>query len=286
MDFMIKKSNKELYESSYKEGKHFSFGKNWQNFLLSLNEEKIQNAKKSLTDFLGGEENIKGKTFVDIGCGSGLFSYVAYKLGAKKVVSVDVDEFSVACATHLKEKGGNPENWEIKKGSILDKEFVGSLGQFDVVYSWGVLHHTGDMYRAFDNVVNLVDYSGIFYTSIYGRRVSSRLAGTPEFWLWVKSQYNSSGLFGKKIIDLLYMFYFFIGMLISGKNPIKIINNYKERGMNWYNDVIDWLGGYPYEFAFPYEIINYFGKKDLYCKKLTDRSSLACNEFLFIKKGK
>lgn len=272
-----------LYEESYKDEKHFSFGKNWQNFLESLNDEKIENAKKSLIEFLDGDNNVKGKTFVDIGCGSGLFSYAAYKLGAARVVSVDVDEFSVACATHLKEKEGNPENWEIKKGSALDENFINSLGKFDVVYSWGVLHHTGDMYRAFDNVVNLMNPGGIFYTAIYGR-TTNKLAGTPEFWLWVKKKYNNSGIVGKKFMNYLYVIYFFVGTLACRKNPIAIIRGYKERGMNWYNDVIDWMGGYPYEFAYPHEIINYFSKKGLYCKKLNDRLGLACNEFLLVKK--
>lgn len=276
--------SKKLYEDSYQDKKHFSFGKNWQNFLQTLNEERIENSKNSLKNFLGGEDNIKGKTFVDIGCGSGLFSYAAFKLGAKKVVSVDVDEFSVACAKHLNKKEGSPENWEIKQGSALDENFIKSLGQFDIVYSWGVLHHTGNMYNAFDNVINLIGPAGVFYTAIYGR-TTSKLAGTPDFWLKVKKLYNNSGNIVKNILNYSYVAYFFIGSLIFRKNPFKTIRNYKERGMNWYNDVIDWLGGYPYEFAWPDEIINYFGSRGIYCKKLTDRHGLACNEYLFIKKN-
>ena len=273
-----------LYEKNYKSDKHFSFGKNWQNFLNSLNDERIENAKKSLVEFLSGEENIRGKSFVDIGCGSGLFSLAAYKLGAARVVSSDVDEFSISCVKYLKEKAGNPENWETKKGSALDENFLKSLGKFDIVYSWGVLHHTGDMYRAFDNVINLMGTTSVFYNAIYGKS-KDRLAGTPEFWLSVKKRYNNLGVVSKKIMNWLYVLYFFIGSLACRRNPIKTIRNYRERGMNWYNDVIDWLGGYPYEFAWPQEIINYFGEKGIYCKKLIDRHGLACNEYLLIKRN-
>jgi len=272
---------KETYEDNYKNLKHFSFGKNWQDFLKSLNDERIENAKKSLVDFLGGEEKIKGKTFVDIGCGSGLFSLAAYKLGAAKVVSVDVDEFSIACVKHLKEKNGNPQNWEIKQGSALDENFIKSLGQFDIVYSWGVLHHTGDMYSALKNVSSLINPEGVFYLAIYNRNKNRLKEGTSNLWLMLKKAYNESNFLVKKVMEYVYIAYFFIGLLVMLKNPLKYIREYKSnRGMNWRNDIIDWLGGYPYEFAGPDEIINFFGKRKLLCKKLTYREGTGCSEYL------
>lgn len=271
-----------LYENSYQNKNHFSFGKNWQDFLGSLSQEKIDSAKKSIVEFLGGEEYIRGKTFVDIGCGSGLFSYAAYQLGASRVVSVDVDEFSVACVTSLREREHNPDNWEIRTGSALDERFMHTLGQFDVVYSWGVLHHTGDMYRALDHVAHLVKPGGVFYTAIYGKS-KNRLGGTSEFWLRVKKKYNRSGPSGKRLMEYLYVVYFFVDGLLTFTNPIRKIKTYRERGMNWYNDIVDWLGGYPYEFATPSEMIEYFGARGLYCKKLVDKGGLACNDYLFVK---
>lgn len=272
---------KETYEDNYKNLKHFSFGKNWQDFLKSLNDERIENAKKSLVDFLGGEEKIKGKTFVDIGCGSGLFSLAAYKLGAAKVVSVDVDEFSISCAKYLGEKEGNPENWEIKQGSALDENFIRSLGQFDIVYSWGVLHHTGDMYSALKNVSSLINPEGVFYLAIYNRNKNRLKEGTSNLWLMLKKAYNESNFLVKKVMEYVYIAYFFIGLLVMLKNPLKYIREYKSnRGMNWRNDIIDWLGGYPYEFAGPDEIINFFGKRKLLCKKLTYREGTGCSEYL------
>src|SRR5438093_190589 len=120
----------------------FEFGKNWAAFLPTLNEERIRIAEGSLKRALQVED-LQGKTFIDIGCGSGLFSLAAVRLGAS-VHSFDYDAHSVACTAELK-RSHFPDhpNWTVEQGSILDQEYIGKLGAFDVVYSWGVLHHTG-----------------------------------------------------------------------------------------------------------------------------------------------
>jgi len=277
----------ELYEETYKNKHHFSFGKNWQDFLKNLNDTRFEKAKESLVEFLCGKENIRGKTFIDIGCGSGLFSFAAYKLGASKVVSVDVDKFSVECANYLREKEGNPKNWIVLSGSALDKNFIESMGQFDIVYSWGVLHHTGDMWKALENVSYLIKTEGIFYLAIYNKNEGKNalLTGSSNFWLKVKKIYNKASRLEKKIIECIYYIYFVLGYLMLFKNPFSYIKNYsKNRGMNFHHDVIDWLGGYPYEFATPDEIINYFGNANILCKKLIYRGGTGCNEFLLVKK--
>lgn len=270
------------YESIYKSKNHFSFGKNWQDFLKSLNEERIKIAKESLVKFLGGEDKIKGRTFIDIGCGSGLFSLSAYLLGASRVVSVDIDEFSMACTQHLKEKENNPSNWELIKGSALDENFIKSLGRFDIVYSWGVLHHTGDMYKAFENIVNLLKPDGVLYLATYNDNNNRFTEGTSEFWHEIKYIYNKSGILKKKIILYLYMSYFILGLTLAWKNPIKYIKNYRSiRGMSWYHDILDWIGGYPYEYASTTKVISFFQKIGFSCKKYITARSIGCNEFLF-----
>lgn len=272
------------YESSYKDKNHFSFGKNWQNFLKSLNEEKVENAKISLVHFLGSEEEIKDKTFVDIGCGSGLFSLAAYQLGASRVVSVDIDEFSVACVKYLKEKQVNSSNWEIQYGSALDKEYIKSLKEFDIVYSWGVLHHTGNMYEALANITHLAKKEGKIYLALYNKFNTKLRGGTSETWLKLKKIYNKSGKPTKIIFNLIYAGYVLLMRAVFLQNPIKYVRNYKlKRGMSFFTDIKDWLGGYPYEFASTDEIINFFGKRGILCKKLKSVNGTGCNEFLFVK---
>lgn len=276
-----------LYEAHYKnDKKHFSFGRNWQSFLKSLNKKKIKEAEKSLQGFLR-VENLENKTFVDIGCGSGLFSLAAYNLGAK-VVSVDIDDFSIKCVSYLREKYVRKKDlssWSIEKGSVLDKDFLKSLGKFDIIYSWGVLHHTGNIWEALENILTLCkDFNSLIYLAIYNKYLTRFRGGTSKTWLKIKRMYNNSGNLIKKIILYCYYIYFFIALIGTGRNPYNYIKNYKSnRGMNWYHDVIDWLGGYPYEFASPDEIIKFYGKKNWGCINLTSRDGIGCNEFLLIK---
>ena len=143
------------------------FGKNWKSFSHTyLNRDRIEEAKKSLADFLR-LESLRGKYFLDIGCGSGLFSLAAYELGASKIVSFDTDLLCVECCKHLRKKVGNPYNWEILEGSILDEKFLTQIEKADIVYSWGTLHHTGRIWEAIENAAKLVAPGGLFYISIY-----------------------------------------------------------------------------------------------------------------------
>src|SRR3989339_882349 len=143
--------------------KRFAFGKNWKRFVdYALDERRIEEAVKSLKEFMKISD-FNGKTFLDIGCGSGLFSYAAYKLGAKEVISFDIDIQSVKCCELLKSRENNPKNWKVIHGSILDKEFIKKLPRADIVYSWGVLHHTGKMWQAIENAAKLVKPGGCFY---------------------------------------------------------------------------------------------------------------------------
>jgi len=235
------------------DGISFSFGENWKKYLNSLTIEKIQIAKQSLKDFLG---NITGKTCIDIGSGSGIFSYSMYALGAKEVTSIDNDPFSVQCANYLKSKVKSPERWNIYQGSILDKIFISQIGRYDIVYSWGVLHHTGNMWEAIKNAASLVNDNGILYLAIYNKTKSSR------FWLKVKKIYNLSPKIGKIFMNfLLFAEMYFILPLLSLKNPLIRLKNYKKkRAMDPMTDVKDWLGGYPFEVATFREIITFLNR--------------------------
>src|SRR5438876_9016826 len=131
-------------------GERFEFGKNWSRFLILLDEPRIVRAEQSLKQMLE-IENLEGRSFLDIGSGSGLFSLAARRLGAR-VHSFDYDPHSVACTKELRRRYfNNDPDWRIEEGSALDADYIKSVGPFDVVYSWGVLHHTGAMWTALDN---------------------------------------------------------------------------------------------------------------------------------------
>lgn len=236
----------------------FSFGKNWTEFLKRFNEGLLPEAKDSLTEFLGLKD-LHDKTFVDIGCGSGLFSLAAFQLGAKRVVSFDADEYSVKCCQSLWEQAGRPDNWKVMSGSVLDDRFLSELGTFDIVYSWGVLHHTGRMWDAIEKAARLTNPDGYYYITIYNR--VGGLFGS-RYWLHVKKLYNSYPFIGRYFIEPLHVAGKFMVKILRLQNPLAIIRNYKvrQRGMSWRRDITDWLGGYPYEYASVDEIFTFMKK--------------------------
>jgi len=131
----------------------FEFGKNWTRFIGLLDNQRIRQAEVSLQQMLG-VESLQGKRFLDVGSGSGLFSLAAHNLGAQ-VHSFDYDPLSVNCTTELKRLYADDSgDWQVDQGSVLDHEYLHNLGQYDVVYSWGVLHHTGDMAQAISNALS------------------------------------------------------------------------------------------------------------------------------------
>ena len=237
----------------------FSFGRNWKSFLDSIDQERVSIAASSLTDFLG-LESLEGKSFLDIGCGSGLFSLAAFRLGASRVVSFDIDVFSVECCRYLRSNAGDPKQWEVLEGSILDEEFVGGLGEFDVVYSWGVLHHTGAMWDALRKSARLVTPRGYFYIALYNKILSRSGSASwiHDFWIKVKQTYNASPQLAAYVLEPLAMSAYLALVVARLENPVTHIRNYKShRGMSWRTDATDWLGGYPYEFATVEEVFKF-----------------------------
>lgn len=263
----------ENFEEEVRKGRRFEFGKNWKNFLSTLNEGKIKEAEVSLQIMLD-TENLTGKTFLDIGSGSGLFSLAARNLGAK-VISFDFDELSVWSTSELKKQFyQNDDGWTVMLGSVLDNNFLTKLGEFDYVYSWGVLHHTGHMWKALENVVQLVKPNGILFIALYNRQQFAS-----KYWNFVKWTYNK--------FSLLRPLWIFIHFLYPTLPSIilKFIQNKKiSRGMTVYYDLLDWLGGYPFETTSPTEVFNFFKSKGFTLSNLvTVGGKLGCNEFVFCR---
>lgn len=262
----------------------FGFGKNWAQFLTNLTEERIKIAEESLKKGLN-VQNLSGKTFLDIGSGSGLFSLAARRLGAA-VHSFDYDHDSVECTRSLKARFfPHDDQWIVEQGSILDKDYLKKLGCFDIVYSWGVLHHTGHMYEAFENVVSLLNDHGKLFISIYNDQGRSS-----QRWLSIKKLYNESNFVMKWILVLYTLIRqwirTFVMDVIKKGNPFKSWQVYaKNRGMSPFYDLIDWVGGYPFEVAKPEDVFNFFQNKGLTLIYMTTcAGGIGCNEFGFVKK--
>lgn len=278
-------TNTVIVESSGE--KAFAFGQNWQGFVdKHLNEERIAEAVKSLEEFCG-KDALKGKTFLDIGCGSGLFSLAARKLGAKAIVSMDIDQNSVACCQQLKESMNNPDDWKVVHGSVLDNEFMTSLGEFDFVYSWGVLHHTGEMWKAIDNAAARVAKNGGFYIAIYNdadgfQFMPDGRIGNSKIWLWEKKFYMSMPGFIQSLIDLAAQSAMILVYLITLRNPVRAIREHKQlRGMSWSVDIKDWLGGYPYEYAKADVLFKHLKPQGFNLENLKVHNGLLNNELYF-----
>lgn len=262
-------------------GERFGFGENWRNFLVCLNEERIEAACGSMQDLLEADR-LAGKTILDVGSGSGLFSLAAMRLGADRVCSFDYDPKSVACTRELRRRYfPDDPRWTVLEGSVLDGDFVSSLGEYDVVYSWGVLHHTGDMWRAIGNAAGGVAPKGIFALAIYndqGRK--------SDIWKKIKKLYcrTPHPLQGPLFFpiplasELLRM----VLRLSQGKMPFRNWWKAGERGMSPWHDWIDWLGGYPFEVAKPEEIFSFLRSRGFSLQKLVTRlGGLGNNEYVF-----
>ena len=265
-------------------GERFEFGKNWSRFLNVLDDARIARAEESLEQMLEVAD-LEGRSFLDIGSGSGLFSLAARRLGAR-VHSFDYDPHSVACTKELRRRYfNNDSDWLIEEGSALDPDYLKSLGTFDVVYSWGVLHHTGDMWRALDNAQLAVKAGGKLFIAIYNDQGSKSAR-----WKWAKKTYNDLPPFLKTPFAIAAMApeetKAILRSLLSLR-PRDYLHSWtsydQNRGMSRWRDIIDWVGGYPFEVAKPDEIFNFYRGRGFQLTRMTCTRGLGCNEFVFTK---
>lgn len=228
--------------------RRFAFGRNWQSFVdRRLDEERVRIAQDHLLGFLGIED-LAGKRMIDIGSGSGIHSLAAIRAGVTELLSFDYDPDSVAATRRLHALAGAPAHWRVEQGSALDVPWLAALGRFDLVYSWGVLHHTGDVWAAFRNAAELMAPHGHFYVALYTPEVFT--FPSAEFWLKVKRAYSRGGWPLRRMIEGAYVAANIARMLARGRNPIAQIRGYKRsRGMSYMTDVRDWVGGWPMEFV-------------------------------------
>lgn len=267
-------------------GDRFAFGQNWRAFLCAVDEERIERAAASLREFIGWRD-LRGLRFLDIGSGSGLFSLAARRLGAK-VRSIDFDLDSVACARTLRQRYcGEDEHWVIERGSVLDPTTLPQARSVDIVYSWGVLHHTGQMWQAVANAANCVAPGGLLYLSIYNDQ-----GWRSRVWHAIKRLYNALPPFlrGALLIPCALRLW---GPTVlrdaAAGRPLRSWRSYSSdslRGMDPWRDLIDWVGGLPFEVARPEQVLDRLRPLDFSLLRLrTCGGGLGCNEYLLRRGG-
>jgi 2-polyprenyl-6-hydroxyphenyl methylase/3-demethylubiquinone-9 3-methyltransferase len=260
-------------------GERFGFGENWTRFLSALDDRRILDAEASLKEMLG-VESLAGRTFLDIGSGSGLFSLAARRLGAR-VHSLDFDSKSVACTAELKRRyfPGDAQ-WQVEQGSALDARYMASLGLFDVVYSWGVLHHTGSMWLGIELAIARVAPSGKLFIAIYNDQ-----GWKSHLWWFIKAFYNRLPRFLRTAFVNLLMglvhFATLIKYTLKGR-PMDAIRPHlidaRERGMSAKYDAVDWVGGFPFEVA-TFEVLEaYLAARGFNLINSKRTTSWGCNE--------
>jgi len=260
----------------------FGFGQNWSRFLALVDERRILQAERSLQEMLE-VARLDGKRFLDVGSGSGLFSLAARRLGAR-VHSFDYDLDSVRCTAALRERYcGDDPAWTVEQGSVLDRPYLQTLGTWDIVYSWGVLHHTGAMWQALEHVADLVRPGGLLWIAIYNDQ-----GPASRRWLKVKQLYNRLPR-GFRWIVVLPALVRTWGLTILRDairgHPFETWRHYAERSrraMSPWRDLVDWVGGLPFEVATPDAIFDFYRRRGFVLRRLrTCGGGLANNEFVF-----
>lgn len=257
----------------------YEFGKNWTRFVKkSADEERVAVAKKHLLAFIK-RADLDGLDFLDIGCGSGIHSLAAHRAGARKIHGFDYDADSIAATNLMRQRAADAANWSVERGDILDEDYVSSLGQWSFVYSWGVLHHTGDVWRALENASRTVANGGLFYIALYSEDVQK----DPKFWLDIKRKYNLASPAERRRMEWWYVWHY-----VVPRNPLYIpyvawrVARYRlMRGMSFFADIRDWLGGWPMQFTRDNDVVEFLRQCGFSLTNM--KTGEACTEFLFTK---
>ena len=185
----------------------------------------------------------------------------------------------MACATELRARHfPDDPAWEVREGSALDRGFLDSLGTFDVVYAWGSLHCTGDMWTAVEHATSLTREGGIFHVALYNDQ-----GWRSAVWRRVKQCYCRS-VAGRLLVTGAFMPLFALNTCL--RSAVKRRNLFREyaqrrRGMSMVHDWRDWLGGLPYETATVEAVTRFMAERGFRAERIRATTSHGCNEFVF-----
>jgi SAM-dependent methyltransferase len=264
------------------------FGQNFKdNLLSSFNKSKLEETKKFITHFLE-VDSLMGHTFLDAGCGSGVFTLAATELGAD-VFSFDIDDVAIQNTKKLlTDFGYTYDDSKIIIGDILQPEFIQSIDRFDYVMCWGVAHHTGQMWKSIDSVCHTVKDGGVLHLGIYNKAdgwgfYPDGRFGPSGFWRKIKRFYSRLPSILQSFTDVLATVGIVCIYMVTFNNPIKKLKENERRGMNWQSDLKDWLIGYPYEYATPEEVFLFMKKRGFSLTNLRTNNGLLTNNYVFRK---
>jgi SAM-dependent methyltransferase len=119
-------------------------------------------------------DQLRGKIVLDIGCGTGRFAEIALKYGAT-VIGVDLSLAVDAAYTNV---GRHP------RMHVLQADVFGlplKPDSFDLIYSLGVLHHTPNCRKAFEQLPYYAKPAGLVAITVYTDRNKYYVAAT-NFW--------------------------------------------------------------------------------------------------------
>lgn len=262
---------------------HFQFGENWSSYAESITTDAIEEAEKGLLKLVSKEE-LQERRFIDIGCGSGLHALAAHRQGASHVYCVDIDKDSVETSKRVLDRFAPESHRKVENISVFDLS-TDTTGSFDIVYSWGVLHHTGDLDGALRKAAALVAPNGLFIFALYRR------TALDAFWKLEKKWYTNAPSGLRRVADTIYISLYRLGLLAKGTSFSTFLSEYKSRrGMDFYHDVRDWLGGFPYESITPSEVDELMRELGLRkVRTFTQKSPWAglfgsgCDEFVYAR---
>lgn len=257
-------------------GPRFKFGKNWLDFVGSVGEAQLLDARFALVDLLG-TESLENESFLDAGCGSGIVSLAARDMGAERVHSFDYDDDSVGATRILVSESSAGAEWTVEQGSLTDEKYLAGLGQFDTVYAWGVIHHTGAMWQVAGALPSLVRPGGRLVVAIYNDQ-----GPVSSIWKVIKKIYVRSPSPLQFVMAGLYF------TLTSGAKTVKNLvarrgfRLNRPRGMSAWHDAVDWVGGYPFEVASREKVIDFFEARGFSAEKVISVGKRqGCNQFVF-----
>lgn len=252
----------------------FDFGLNWEAFSRrQLDTQRLTLAVQSLQSLLQ-LESLQGMSFLDVGCGSGLFAIAAHQLGATRVTGIDINSRCVTVAEENRKRLAPKARITFLQASALSPESLQSLGLFQIVYAWGSLHHTGALWDGIRNVAKQVLPGGTLVLAIYNKHITS------PTWKWIKWLYNQLPGWGQQLMTIFFVGIIYIAkFFVTRRNPLN-----KQRGMDFWYDVIDWIGGYPYEYATPREVETFVSTQGFALRRyIAAQVPTGCNEFILDK---